>query len=131
MLLLPHAVRVYVATSPVSLRKSFDGLCNKVRSVLGHNPLSGHVFVFINRRRTQVKLLVWTRGAFTVVHRRLERGRYRFPSKLHSNATSVQIDAAELSMLLEGLVADRSKSARRWTPGQIATKAHQRAFLSP
>lgn len=130
MLLLPQAVRVYIATSPVNLRKSFDGLCNEVRSVLQKDPLSGHVFVFINRRRTQVKLLMWTRGAFTIVHRRLERGRYRFTNKLQADAKSVQIDAAELSMLLEGLVADRSKGARRWMPKQVATKAHPGAVLA-
>ena len=68
MILLPRAVRIYVASYPVNLRKSFDGLMNEVRSVLGHDPLSGHVFVFLNRRKTMVKLLVWTRGGFTIVH---------------------------------------------------------------
>jgi len=46
MILIPRAVKIYVATHPVSLRKSFDGLMNEVRSVLGRDPLSGHVFVF-------------------------------------------------------------------------------------
>jgi transposase len=72
MILLPRAVRVYFATAPVSLRKSFDGLSNEVREVLKRDPLSGHVFVFLNRRKTQAKLLIWTRGGFTVVHKRLE-----------------------------------------------------------
>ena len=76
MLLLPRAVRVYVATQPVRLNRSFDGLSNMVREVMGRDPLSGHVFVFINRRRTMVKLLVWTRGGFTIVHKRLERGTF-------------------------------------------------------
>ena len=65
---LPRAVRVYFATGPVNLRKSFDGLSNEVRAVLVRDPLSGHVFVFLNKRRNQVKLLVWTRGGFTIVH---------------------------------------------------------------
>jgi transposase len=68
VIVVPRAVRVYVATSPVSLRKSFEGLSNEVRGVLSRDPLSGHVFVFLNRRRNQVKLLVWTRGGYTVVH---------------------------------------------------------------
>jgi transposase len=68
VIFLPRAVRVYFATAPVNLRKSFDGLSNEVRGVLVHDPLSGHVFVFLNKRRNQVKLLVWTRGGFTIVH---------------------------------------------------------------
>ena len=79
MLVIPRAVRVYVATEPVSLRKSFEGLSNEVRAVLSRDPLSGHVFVFLNRRKNQVKLLVWTRGGYTVVHKRLERGKFSIP----------------------------------------------------
>jgi transposase len=59
---------VYVATQPANLRRSFEGLSNEVREVLRHDPLAGHVFVFLNRRKTQVKLLVYTRGGFTIVH---------------------------------------------------------------
>jgi transposase len=68
VILLPRAVRVYVATQPVNLHRSFDGLSNEVRAVLKGDPLSGHVFVFLNRRKNQVKLLAWTRGGFTVIH---------------------------------------------------------------
>jgi len=89
VILLPRAVRVYVATSPVSLRRSFDGLSAEVRSVLERDPLSGHVFVFLNRRRTQVKLLVYTRGGFTIVHKRLERGTFTFPKRV--TAETVQV----------------------------------------
>ena len=59
MILLPRAVRVYVALEPVSMQRSFDGLMAQVRSVLALDPLSGHVFAFLNRRRTHVKLLMW------------------------------------------------------------------------
>ena len=68
MILLPRSVRVYVATGPANLRKSFEGLSNEVRGVLALDPLSGHVFLFLNRRRTQVKMLLFTRGGFTIVH---------------------------------------------------------------
>jgi transposase len=122
MLLLPRAVKVYVATKPVRLHRSFDGLSNLVREVLGRDPLSGHVFVFINRRRTMVKLLVWTRGGFTIVHKRLERGTFTFPVRLTADATHVEVDAHELSMLLEGIDVTRAKVSRRWEP-----PAHRRA----
>jgi len=116
MILLPRAVRVYVATQPVSLRRSFDGLSNEVREVLRMEPLGGHLFVFLNRRKTQVKLLAWTRGGFTIVHKRLERGTFAFVHQVRSEATSVEIDVHELSMLLEGIDFGRARASRRWEP---------------
>lgn len=115
MILLPRAVKVYFATRPANLRRSFDGLSNEVRTVLQADPLSGHVFVFLNRRKNQVKLICWTRGGFTIVHKRLEGGTFSFPARVTSEATSVAIDAHELAMLLEGIdVAARTSS--RWEP---------------
>jgi transposase len=116
VIFLPRAVHVYFATAPVNLRKSFDGLSNEVRAVLVRDPLSGHVFVFLNKRRNQVKLLVWTRGGFTIVHKRLERGRFTFPARVTAEAARVEIDAHELSMLLEGLDVATARSAVRWNP---------------
>lgn len=116
MILLPRSVRMYVATEPTNLRKSFEGLSNEVRSVLAADPLSGHIFIFLNRRRTQVKLLVWMRGGFTIVHRRLERGRFTFPARVTAETARVELDAHELAMLLEGLDAGRTRSSARWEP---------------
>jgi transposase len=116
VILLPRAVRVYFATAPANLRKSFEGLSNEVRGVLGRDPLSGHVFVFLNRRRTQVRLLLWTRGGFTIVAKRLERGTFAFPAKVTSEATSVQLDVHELGMLLEGIDVGEAHVSRRWEP---------------
>jgi transposase len=116
MILLPRAVRVYVATEPVNMRRSFDGLSAEVRSVLSLDPLSGHVFAFINKRRNQAKLLIWTRGGFTVVHKRLEVGTFTFGERLRSDAKSVELDVHELSMLLEGIDLPRARMAPRWEP---------------
>jgi transposase len=116
MILLPRAVRVYFAIQPVNLRRSFDGLSNEVRSVLRHDPLTGHVFVFLNRRKTQVKLLIWTRGGFTIVHKRLERGTFCFPGRVTAEATSVMIDVHELGMLLEGIDVQGAHASKRWEP---------------
>lgn len=116
MILLPGAVRVYFATAPMNLRRSFDGLSNEVRAVLGRDPLSGHVFVFLNRRKTQVKLLLWTRGGFTIVHKRLEQGRFAFPQQVTSQAACVALDVHELGMLLEGIDMSRVQISRRWKP---------------
>ena len=116
MILLPQSVRIYVATAPANLRKSFEGLSNEVRTALAADPLSGHVFLFLNRTRTQVKMLVWTRGGFTIVHKRLEQGRFTFPARVTPAAARVEIDAHELAMLLEGLVMTPGRAAQRWTP---------------
>jgi len=116
VIFLPSAVRVYFATQPVNLRKSYDGLSNEVRGALAQDPLSGHVFVFLNRRKNQVKLIVWTRGGFTIVHKRLERGTFTFPSRVTGDATSIAIDVHELAMLLEGIDVSRAKSKPRWEP---------------
>jgi transposase len=120
MLVIPRAVRVYVATEPVSLRRSFEGLSNEVRAVLARDPLSGHVFVFLNRRRNQVKLLVWTRGGYTIVHKRLERGKFVFAAQVTGDARSIEIDVHELSMLLEGIDVTRARSSSRWEPPKHA-----------
>jgi transposase len=116
MILLPRAVRVYVATTPCNLRKSFEGLSNEVRGVLAKDPLCGHVFVFLNRRKTMVKLLLWTRGGFTIVHKRLERGTFSFPARVVTGAASIELDAHELSMLLEGVDLAEARLKSRWEP---------------
>ena len=118
MLLLPRAVKVYVATQPVRLNRSFDGLSNVVREVMGKDPLCGHVFVFVNRRRTMVKLLVWTRGGFTILHKRLERGRFSRLFAADEQRTHVEIDAHELAALLEGIGLSTGRHQVRWEPSR-------------
>ena len=98
------------------MRKSFEGLANEVRQALAKDPLSGHVFVFLNRRKTQVKLLLWTRGGFTILHKRLEQGTFTFPRQVTDTATSVAVDVHELSMLLEGIDVRKARTSARWEP---------------
>jgi transposase len=116
MILLPRSVKIFVATAPVNLHRSFEGLSNEVRCALAADPLSGHVFIFLNRRRSQVKMLMWTRGGLLIVHKRLERGRFTFPSRVTAEAARVEIDVHELAMLLEGLDEKDERSAARWDP---------------
>jgi transposase len=116
VILLPGSVKVYVATQAVSLRKSFDGLSNEARVVLQKDPLSGHLFVFISRRKNQIKLLMWTRGGFTIVHKRLEKGTFASLRNVGPDARCVELDVHELSMLLEGITFMHAKSSSRWEP---------------
>lgn len=123
MLLIPGSVRVFVAREPIDMRKSFEGLANQVRYTLGHDPTSGHVFVFLNRRKTLVKMLVWTRGGFTIVYKRLEQGQFAFPARVATEASaSVSIDMRELSMLLEGVDLERGRVHRRWEPKRASDR---------
>jgi transposase len=116
VILLPRAVQVYFAAQPTNLRQSFEGLTNQIRHALGYDPLSGHVFVFLNRRRNQVKLILWTHGGFTIVHKRLEKGTFTFPARVTEGVASISIDVHELAILLEGIEMDEIKTKPRWEP---------------
>ena len=123
MILLPAAVRVFVATTPTNLRCSFEGLSNTVRAQLREDPLSGHLFVFINRRRNQVKLLLWTRGGFTILHKRLERGTFAVVQRADLDPPRVEIDVRELGMILEGIEATDVRLKQRWSPKKLVAHA--------
>jgi len=94
------AVQVWIATAPVDMRKSFDGLSEVVRGFLGHDPLCGSLFVFRNKNSQRLKVLWWDRGGLAIYYKRLERGAFRFPA---ANEKSIAIDAAQLLRLLDGL----------------------------
>jgi transposase len=101
-------VTVWVATTPIDMRKSFDGLAELVRSFLGRDPLSGNLFVFRNRGGHLLKILWWDRDGLAIYYKRLERGAFRWP---RSSATAVEVTSAELLRLLSGLeVAARRAS---------------------
>jgi len=111
---LPSAVRIYLATGAVDLRKSIDGLCAIV-SARQHDLYSGHLYVFVSRRGDRLKILTWTTGGFLLLYKRLERGRFRLP-QLRDGQTEVELDAAQLAMLLDGIDIKQVQPPRRWTP---------------
>ena len=113
MVMLPPAVRIFVAAGPADLRRSFDGLAAMARDVLREDPLSGHLFVFSNRRRDRVKILFWDRSGFVLWYKRLEKGVFRFPS---AAAGSMEVEAAELMLLLEGIDLAGSRRRERFVP---------------
>ena len=105
---LSAAVRVYLATRPADLRQSFDGLAALVSGGLALDPLSGHLFVFINKRRDRIKVLYWDRDGLAVWAKRLERGTFRLPA---AGADRVEMTTAELAALLAGI--DLNTARRR------------------
>lgn len=114
MLTLPASVRIYVAAEAVDLRRGFDGLAAATRSVIGANPMSGHVFVFVNRRRNRVKLLVWDRTGYLLLYKRLERGTFKIPTEPELGRRHVEVDAGELGLMLEGLDLRGARRRKRW-----------------
>jgi transposase len=116
VLTLPPAVRVYVAIEPVDIRKAFDGLSAAVREVLRENPLSGHLFVFRNRRGDRLKILFWDRSGYCLFYKRLERGTFHLPVDVDAGATHLEMESAELSLMLEGIDLRGARRRPRWDP---------------
>ncbi len=117
MLSIPSAVRIYLAAEPTDMRKGFDCLAALV-SARGLDVYSGHLFVFISKRRNRAKVLAWERGGFVLFYKRLERGRFKLPSPLGDN---VRLDAAQLTMLLDGVDLAKVRRNRAWQPPAAKT----------
>jgi transposase len=109
---LSAAVRVYLAKEPADMRKSFDALAALASGTLGLDPLSGHLFVFVNKRRDRIKILYWDRDGLVVWAKRLERGTYRVPD---AAAGRVEMTTAELAALLAGIDLDTARRRHRYT----------------
>jgi transposase len=113
MLTLPASVRIYVAAEPVDLRRGFDGLAAATRNLMG-DPLSGHLFCFLNRRKNRIKLLVWDRTGYLLLYKRLERGTFALPTAPAPGRRHVEVDAGELGLMLEGLDLRGARRRVRW-----------------
>jgi transposase len=111
--LIPTPTRILVATAPVDFRMSIDGLAAFVELNLSEPPLSGTMYVFINRRRRGLKLLVWDHGGFVLVYKKLEQGRFRLPA---SEQDRLPISAAELAAILAGIALSGARRLPRWNP---------------
>lgn len=104
-------VRILLCTEPVDMRKSFDGLSALVANQLDENPLSGQLFVFINRRKTQMKVLYFDRTGYCIWSKRLEQGQFNF----RRSATGKSfLDWAALKLLLEGIEVKTVRQYKRY-----------------
>ena len=111
MLSLPPSVRIFVARGATDMRKSFDTLAALVIDVIDQDPQSGHLFVFVNRRRDRVKILWWDRSGYILLAKRLEHGQFRIYDKVSESDSTFNVSPSELTMLLEGI--DLRGSRRR------------------
>ncbi len=114
MLSLALPGKVFLCLTPADMRKSFDGLSELVRSGLRADPLSGHLFVFRNKRGDRLKLLYWDTDGLAVWAKRLERGVFQFPSAA-SSGVSVEVSSTELALILGGIDLRSVKRRPRYT----------------
>jgi transposase len=117
VLSLGPGARIVLAVEPVDLRRGHDGLVSLVRERWRADPYGGTLFVFYGRRMDRVKILFFNAGGFVVYYKRLERGRFSLP-RVAEGATQVVLDAASLTMLLDGVDLRTVRRAGLWEPRQ-------------
>ena len=111
MLTWPPAVRVFLYAGPTDMRRSFDRLAAMVEQLLRQDPFSGHLFVFVNRRRDRMKILFWDRTGFCLFYKRLEDGVFHVPLEAHDCR---ELNVTRLSLILEGLDLSQARQYRRY-----------------
>lgn len=116
MLTLPPSVRVFLCLAPADMRRSLDGLAAMTREVLREDPFSGHLFVFFNRRRDRVKILLWDRSGLALYYKRIEKGKFQLSAFEHPDSLQVEIESAELALILEGIDLAHAKRRSRFVP---------------
>lgn len=105
--------RLFLHGAPSDMRKGFDGLSGLVRNKLGQDPLSGDIFIFVNRTRTLIKILVWDQTGFAIWHKRLERGTFEMPH-VEKGANSIEITRQKLMLILEGISLKSVQNRKRF-----------------
>lgn len=116
MLTLPSSVRIYMASEPVDLRRGFDGLSAATRHIIRADPLSGHLFVFVNRRSNRLKVLLWQPSGFLLLYKRLERGTFKRPRTPSLGERHIEMDSTELALMIEGIDLRDARRRVRWNP---------------
>ena len=113
MLTLPSSVKIFVHTQPTDMRCGFDRLAMLAETVMQADPFSGHLFVFFNKPANKCKILFWDRTGFVLWYKRLEEGTFERLSSV-SGSVSIQIDAAKLTWILEGIDLFKSRLRKRY-----------------
>ena len=125
MATLPLGVRVFLCTQATDMRKSFDGLIAATKTLIGADPLSGHLFVFVNRKANYAKVLYWSRGGYCLWAKRLERGRFAKGVTM-THGVSVQMTDTELMMWLDGIELSRTMQRKRFV---LPARPHASAII--
>jgi transposase len=123
-MLMPIGVRVFLAIEPVDLRASFYRLAAHVRGALGKDPQAGHLYVFLGKRGTLVKVLFWDRSGYCIFAKRLERGRFKLPNAIPVGVQQHEVEFSTLTLLLEGIDLRGARRRPGYTPLEFG-KSHQ------
>ena len=108
-----QAARIWLAVEATDMRCGFDRLAERVKTVIGEDPLSGHLFVFRSRRSDRMKILHWDRDGFVLWYKRLEEGVFKLP-RAQEGARSLELRASELAMVLDGIDVSKLKRVARY-----------------
>lgn len=115
MIALPPQIRVFLYRLPTDMRKSFNGLVALTESALKQDPLSGSLFVFVNRRRDRIKILYWGQTGFCIWYQQLQKGTYQLPSEdsLEEQQT-LEVTRSQLSLILDGIDLSSARQRMRF-----------------
>jgi transposase len=114
------AVRIFVCTKPADMRKSFDGLSGMVQEFLGQDPLSGHLFLFFNKRRDRAKILFWDRDGLLIIYKRLEAGTFQkldptSRTEQVSGIAGLELSVTDLTLILNGIDLTTARRRKRYS----------------
>jgi transposase len=113
MIGLTHPVRIFLHAPATDLRKGFDALSGLVTSAFTQDPMSGHLFLFVNRRRDRLKILYWDRDGLAIWYKRLETGSFQLPSAPR-DAVSIEMTPTQLALILSGIDLNSARQRKRY-----------------
>lgn len=123
MFLLSPQTKVFLAKDATDMRKSFRGLVTVTEAVLEEDPTSGHLFVFVNRRRDMLKILHWDGAGFWIWYRQLERGTFQLPDRQTlDNASGIELTPSQLTLILDGIDLRSARQRLRYRELAEATE---------
>jgi transposase len=121
-----QAGRICFAAEATDMRCGFDRLAERVRGVIGQDPLSGHLFVFRSRRGDRIKILLWEQDGFVLWYKRLESGVFKLP-RVKEGVRSLELRASELAMVLDGIDVSKLKRVPRYA--RISAENKERILI--
>lgn len=108
------SARYFLYLESTDMRKSFDGLCGLVASKLNQNPMSGDLYIFINKPRNRIKLLRWEPGGFVLFYKRLEKGTFHLPKQKLGAGKEQLLDYSQLVMIINGITLESARKNKRF-----------------
>lgn len=120
MLNFAFTMPIHLCCSPTDMRKNFDGLSSIITNCFNKDPIRDGIFVFVNRQRNRMKILIWDRHGYWLLYKRLEAGRFQMPPvDNHSTKEALQITYEQLMLIIEGIDLASVKRRKRYSLSNI------------